>query len=79
MSVAHEIKCRCASAYSSDTARFLLGDSFHPGGAQLTDRLLAALDLGPSATVLDVACGPGTTTTAIARRSRAIGIDLSDR
>lgn len=76
---ASELKCRCASAYSSETARFLLGDTFHPGGAELTDGLLAALDLAPSARLVDVSCGLGVTAVRVARRygRRAVGIDLS--
>ena len=44
---AEEIKACCAAAYSSPAARFLLGDSFHPGGAALTSRLARALQVGP--------------------------------
>ncbi len=38
-----ELKACCASAYSGAAASFLLGDSFHPGGAALTSRLARAL------------------------------------
>ena len=34
-----EVKSCCAALYSSDWARLLLGDSFHPGGLALTERL----------------------------------------
>ena len=30
----HEV--RCANVYGSDAARFLIADSFHPGGLRLT-------------------------------------------
>ncbi len=33
------VKQCCAAFYDSDMARLLLGDSFHPGGTRLTDRL----------------------------------------
>jgi len=74
------VKCRCASAYASDAARFLLGDSFHPGGAALTARLGASLGLTPDRLLLDVACGPGTSVLRLARESgcRAVGLDLSE-
>ena len=34
-----DVKQCCAMAYGSDAARFLLGDSFHPGGVELTIEL----------------------------------------
>ncbi|MGH2377068.1 MAG: class I SAM-dependent methyltransferase [Candidatus Limnocylindria bacterium] len=76
---AYELKCRCASAYASGAARFLLGDTLHPGGAELTERLVDSLALSPRSTVIDVACGPGRSTVRAAARSGslAIGIDLS--
>lgn len=76
---AYELKCRCASAYSSETVRFLLGDTMHPGGVELTARLIDSLALSTGSTVIDVACGPGRSTVRAAARagSRAIGIDLS--
>lgn len=80
MSVApEEIKACCATAYSSAAARFLLGDSFHPGGAVLTSHLASALRVGPGDLVVDVACGPGTSARQIAREtgSDVVGIDLS--
>jgi arsenite methyltransferase len=54
------VKQCCAAFYSSDVARFLLGDSFHPGGTALTSRLGTLLDLSPDSQVLDVASGRGT-------------------
>ncbi len=74
-----EIKSCCAAAYSSEAARFLLGDSFHPGGAALTSHLIAALEVGTGATVVDVASGPGTSALQLTRETGAdvIGVDLS--
>jgi SAM-dependent methyltransferase len=73
-----ELKACCAGAYASAAARFLLGDSFHPGGAALTSRLIAALRVGPGDTVVDVACGLGTSAAQLARERGCgvIGIDL---
>lgn len=67
-------------AYGSDAARFLLGDSFHPGGLELTIELAGMLDLTPNSIVLDVASGKGTSAFAIAERfgCRVIGVDLSE-
>jgi arsenite methyltransferase len=75
---AEEIKACCAAAYSSAAARFLLGDSFHPGGAELTSRLVRSLRVGPDDLVADVGCGPGTSALQLAREAgcAVIGIDL---
>jgi arsenite methyltransferase len=62
------VKACCAALYGSEWATFLLGDSFHPGGLQLTERLGGLLDLGPDRRVLDVAAGRGTSALALARR-----------
>ncbi len=76
---ADEIKSCCATAYSSDAARFLLGDGFHPGGAALSRRLIGELGVGPGTTVIDVASGPGTSALQLARETGCdvIGVDLS--
>jgi arsenite methyltransferase len=76
---AEEIKACCAAAYSSPAARFLLGDSFHPGGAALTTRLGRALQVGPGDVVVDVACGPGTSAHQLAWETgcEVIGVDLA--
>lgn len=76
---AAEVKACCATAYASAAARFLLGDFFHPGGAELTSRLARALQVGPGATVVDVASGPGTSALQLARETGCdvIGVDLS--
>lgn len=74
-----EVKSCCASAYSSSAARWLLGDSFHPGGAQLTSRLARALRVGTGELVVDVASGPGTSALQVARDTgcEVIGVDLA--
>ena len=76
---AGEVKSCCASLYASDWARLLLGDSFHPGGMALTERLGAMLALRPGIRVLDVATGPGSSAIHLARRfgCAVTGVDLS--
>ena len=76
---ATEIKSCCAAAYSSAAARFLLGDSFHPGGCELTSRLIRQLGVGPGSAVVDVASGPGTSALLLARElgCNVVGVDLS--
>lgn len=73
-----EIKSCCAAAYESDWARRLLGDSFHPGGVALTERIGTLLALTPADRVIDVAAGTGTSAIALARRfgCRVVGVDL---
>lgn len=74
------IKQCCAIFYGSDLARMLLGDSFHPGGVRLTQRIGELLGLTPTAHVLDVAAGPGTSALHLAKSfgCRVTGIDLSE-
>ncbi len=71
------LKQCCAKLYESDLARGLLGDSFHPGGLQLTERVGSLLHLAPESRVLDVASGKGTTALFLAERfgCRVVGID----
>lgn len=79
ISSSESIKACCATLYESDWARLLLGDSFHPGGLALTDRLGMLLELGPSSRVLDVAAGKGTSAIFLAKHfgCRVVGVDYS--
>ena len=72
-----EVKTCCARVYETEAARLLLGDSFHPGGVQLTARLGELLDLGPSSRVMDVAAGRGTSALFLAERfgCEVVGVD----
>lgn len=71
----------CANVYGSDAAKYLLGDSFHPGGLRLTEELASQLSIDPTTLVLDVASGKGTTAFFLAERfgCQVIGVDLSER
>src|SRR6516165_5768587 len=75
------IKQCCAAVYDSDAAKLLLGDSLHPGGTALTERLGAMLNLGPRMRVLDVAAGRGTSALTLAARfgCEVTGLDYSRR
>ena len=55
----------CAAFYDRPDVRALLGDSFHPGGPELTLRMASDLQLPEGGRVLDVACGNGTSLRAI--------------
>jgi ubiquinone/menaquinone biosynthesis C-methylase UbiE len=74
------VKQCCARFYGSDLARHLLGDSFHPGGTGLTERLGELLTLTPESHVLDVASGRGTSAFQLAKTfgCNVTGIDLSE-
>jgi len=74
---ADEIKACCAALYTSDWARFLLGESFHPGGLTLTERLGTLLDLGAGKRVLDIASGQGSSAIFLAHRfgCEVIGVE----
>jgi arsenite methyltransferase len=76
-----EVKQCCARLYESDLARFLLGDSFHPGGLALTGQLGRMIGLSPSSRVLDVACGKGTTAVFLAKEfgCEVFGIDYGEQ
>ncbi len=73
-----ELKSCCAAVYQSDFARMLLGNSFHPGGLNLTRRLGAVLELKPGMRVLDVASGKGESAIFLAQQfgCEVVGIDF---
>jgi arsenite methyltransferase len=75
---AEELKSCCAAVYQSDFARLLLGDSFHPGGLQLTSRLGELLGLREGHRVLDVASGKGESAIFLARTfgCEVVGVDF---
>ena len=56
----------CAELYELPIVEYLLGQSFHPGGAKLTRQLASATLVSPKSSVLDVACGKGTSARVIA-------------
>lgn len=78
---ADEVKQCCATLYESDLARYLLGNSFHPGGRQTTRRMGDLLSLNSASRVLDVACGKGTTAVFLAKEvgCQVVGIDYGQQ
>ena len=54
--------------------------SFHPGGEELSTKLVDSLGMGAGSSVLDVACGVGTTTRIMANAFglNATGLDFSE-
>ena len=72
------LKRCCSSAYESEFAGRLLGDSYHPGGLDLSRRLGILLDLRPGLRLLDVASGKGESAILLAKEfgCEVIGIDF---
>ncbi len=74
-----DIKSCCADLYSSEWVRRLMGDSLHPGGLELTERLGVLLGLDSESRVLDLAAGRGTSALHLARvfDCHVVGVDYS--
>jgi ubiquinone/menaquinone biosynthesis C-methylase UbiE len=69
----------CAQFYEQDIVRELMGDSFHPGGPALSQRLVRCLSLPSESQALDIACGLGGTTRFMAELGvHATGLDFSE-
>ncbi len=81
MSSQETVKQCCARLYESDFAKMLLGDSFHPGGVKLTERLGTLLGLTAQTRVLDIASGKGTSALFLAEcfGCEVLGIDYSEQ
>lgn len=77
---AEDVKLCCATAYQHDAVALILGESYHPGGLDLTRLLARAIGLRPGERVLDVASGPGTTALLLATEFgvEIDGVDLGD-
>lgn len=74
------IKACCADFYQSDLVRSLLGETLHPGGLELTQKLGETLQLEELDRVLDVAAGPGASAILLARTfgCQVVGVDYGD-
>jgi hypothetical protein len=72
------VKSCCAAVYGIDLVALFLGESYHPGGADLTRHLADALSLHAGERVLDVAAGIGTTALLLAAENDVdvLGVDL---
>lgn len=76
-----DVKACCARSYQTDAVAMILGESYHPGGLDLTRRLARSLDLKPGERVLDVASGPGATAFLLAGEFGVTvdGVDLGEQ
>ena len=52
-------KACCADLYQSELARMIMGDSMHPGGLALTNRMGRLMDIQPGDWVADLASARG--------------------
>lgn len=71
-------KSCCAAVYGVDLVGLFLGESYHPGGIELTRRLATLVELLPGQRVLDVASGVGATAVLLAAEHdvNVVGVDL---
>ena len=78
MALEQEILSCCATTYSHPLARWLLGDSLHPGGLELTSRLAHLAGVGPDSVVLDAGSGLGASAVHLAETAgcRVTGVTL---
>jgi len=74
---AGDVKGCCATVYEQPAVRWLLGGELHPGGEDLTRRMLELAGVGEGDRLLDVASGAGTTALLAAseRDCRVVGLD----
>ena len=73
-----EAKACCADLYQSDMAKLIMGDTLHPGGLGLTNRLGRLMGLGPGDMVADLASARGQSAQALGRvfRCRVLGVEF---
>ena len=62
---AQPVSC-CSAFYEQDWVRHLAEDIFHPGGEELTQKTIAAMNLHPGAGIADLGCGTGTSALILA-------------
>ena len=62
-----QAKACCADLYQSDLARLILGETLHPGGLALTNRLGRLMGIKRDDWVVDLASGRGVSAMAVSR------------
>ena len=69
----------CSAFYELDWVRLLAEDIFHPGGKELTNKTIAAMNLPAGAAIADLGCGTGTTAIMLERYYdfRVSAVDIS--
>ena len=71
-------KACCADLYQSQLARMILGDTLHPGGLALTNRLGKLMDIQPGSWIVDLASARGNSAMAVSRvfKCNVIGVEF---
>ena len=71
-------KACCADLYQSDLARIILGDTLHPGGLALTNRMAHLLEIQPGDWVADLASARGASAMAVSRvfKCKVVGVEF---
>ncbi len=73
-----EAKACCADLYQSDMAKLIMGDTLHPGGLGLTNRLGRLMGLRSGDLVADLASARGESAQALGRvfRCNVLGVEF---
>jgi len=73
-----EAKACCADLYQSDMAKLIMGDTLHPGGLGLTNKLGRLMGLRSGDLVSDLASARGDSAQALGRvfRCSVLGVDF---
>jgi arsenite methyltransferase len=73
-----EAKACCADLYQSDMAKLIMGDTLHPGGLGLTNKLGRLMGLQSGDLVADLASARGESAQALSRvfHCRVLGIEF---
>ena len=73
-----QAKACCADLYQSDLARLILGETLHPGGLALTNRLGRLMGIQRDDWVVDLASGRGVSAMAVSRafHCRVAGVEF---
>jgi len=73
-----EAKACCADLYQSDMAKLIMGDTLHPGGLGLTNKLGRLMGLQPGELVADLASAHGESAQALSRvfRCSVLGVEF---
>lgn len=73
-----QAKACCADLYQSDMAKLIMGDTLHPGGLGLTNKLGHLMGLQPGELVADLASARGDSAQALGRvfRCKVLGIEF---
>ena len=71
-------KACCADLYQSSLARLILGDTLHPGGLALTNRLAKLMAIPEGGWVVDLASGQGASAMAVSRvfHCNVVGVEF---